>query len=42
MTMYIAIPLKYLDEECEMHVHYIQYNVCPVQNGGLASVYIRV
>lgn len=41
MTMYIAIPLKYLDEECEIHT-LIQYNVCPVQNGGLASVYIRV
>lgn len=31
MTMYIAIPLKYLDEECEMHTLYT-----------VQCVYIRV
>lgn len=30
MTMYIAIPLKYLDEECEIHTLYI-YSTMYVQ-----------
>lgn len=28
MTMYIAIPLKYLDEECEIHTLYtVQWRI---------------
>lgn len=41
MTMYIAIPLKYLDEECEIHTLYT-VQCMSSSKWGLASVYIRV